>query len=300
MHINIETKWPPVRSADPIIKSELSVLHSKDTGITIQNPAHVTYFMSQSTFYGQICSHFINSHLISAKMAAMAPVSSMYHFLRTFYRSLGNFSPHAFPRSGPLRPCLSHFRSLCHTHNPADSYPSLLIHILIHIFPMFLSLPPSFTLSISLFCPLQLSESHMFLLKRLGPANETQSLIQSRVSPFFFQTSLKIRARKAGVFSPPSLSPSLIPSLSLPRAVSLALMELQREPESQGSCQEILVACFIFWLVQCLEESQENREGTKADQARLQVSSVNVCIKSLAPVLRSSSPGPVLRLPACS
>ncbi|KAF5894356.1 Uncharacterized protein DAT39_015928 [Clarias magur] len=70
-------------------------------------------------------------------------------------------------------------------------------------------------------------------------------------------------------------------------------MELQREPESDGSCQEILVACFIFWLVRCLEATQESRAGTKAAQARLQVSSVDVCIKSFAPeVLRSSSPGP--------
>lgn len=143
----------------------------------------------------------------------------------------------------------------------------------------------------------------MFLLKRLGPANETQSLIQHCVSPFFLQTSLKIRARKAGVGSPPSLPPSLAYSSALSSSllmVSLALMELQTEPESEGSCQEILVACFIFWLVQCLEASQENRKGTKADQTRLQVSSVDVCIKSLAPVLHSSSPGPVLRLPACS
>lgn len=139
----------------------------------------------------------------------------------------------------------------------------------------------------------------MFLLKRLRPANETQSLIQRRVSPFFLQTSLKIRARKAGVFFP-SLSPSLILSLFLPRSVFSALTELQREPESEGSCQEILVACFIFWLVLCLEASQENKVGTKRDQARLQVSSVDVCIKSLALVLHWSSPGPVPRLPACS
>lgn len=173
--------------------------------------------------YGQICAYILNSHLFRAKMAAMALVPSMYHFLLSLHHSSGHLtfltfiSKHTFPCSYLVLPVLVFLifaHSLKHT--------TLLLLILPYLFMFSQTYSPCFFLSVLLsllpflfFCPLQLSESHMFLLKRLRPANETQSLIQRCVSPFFLQTSLKIRAWKAGVVSPPSLPRSFPCSLFL-------------------------------------------------------------------------------------
>lgn len=143
----------------------------------------------------------------------------------------------------------------------------------------------------------------MFLLKRLGPANETQSLIQRRVSPFFLQTSLNFEPKKLASFLlPPSFSPSFH---SLARSLFLTLSPWPRW-SCRGNQRVKAPARRFLWLVLfsswfcAWKHHRKTESGTKADQARLQVSFVNVCIKSLAPVLLSSSPGPELRLPACS
>lgn len=159
-------------------------------------------------------------------MAAAAPLPSVYHVVLSLHRSLRRLtfltftSSRLFPRPCPLCPRPSPFHSLSPTRDLAVSYPSLLlhIHVLIPIFPH-VSFSPSFFRS---FCFFSFAPSNSNFqshtcscLRGSGPANETQSLIQRRVSPFFLQTSLKIRARKAGVFSPPSLDHSLALSSSL-------------------------------------------------------------------------------------
>lgn len=117
----------------------------------------------------------------------------------------------------------------------------------------------SFSTSFSFFFFFALSdflESHMFLLMRLRPANETQSLIQSCVSPFFLQTSLKIRAWKAGVFFS-SLPPSF------PRSPSLALPWQSKRGKQRVKTfarRFLWLVLFSGWFCACKRHRKTERE----------------------------------------
>lgn len=169
-------------------------------------PSHLT--SEPNSLAGQLCSslHKLTPHSSQNGQRGTGSIHLSLSPFSLFFHSSHIPNPRLFDIPSFSSPSVSFSLTLSHTHTLAVSFPSLCIHIYSYTHIPWVS--PS--LLLSLFFALSNFQSHTCSCLRGSGLQMKLNLSSSAVSLLsFLQTSLKIRAQKAGVFSPPLLPPSL-------------------------------------------------------------------------------------------